>query len=723
MSKETKTLLRSRFGYCKTCPDIPVLLFDIRKSRLNPLWSSKQPRTVEGESLGGKCLKCNPRLDPRYREAPSRSTSSDGLSTPSLGSRASSWKSTGSSHTQESQGNAEAVPASTLHFDGGKGIPSETSRSMDAPSSPVRKLPPRAHSFQVKRRPLARSVSSRRHFDSSSMAARSTAPTPTVERASSDQSMPSSSSTRKLPPRSRSEHPSLAFGTVSGRRVVDTVSNLKPPGQPGLRSIPAHAGSGTLEKMVLSATDQFSPNHTLNHHETDYQDQPDLPKATAGDFAASDHGSEFSFSKEALLEEQVSTDSLSFTETSASARGFSDQKVDETVTQIKALAEDLISANSYDVLAEILVNSMKANSSNESVQQVCMQYMTDAFQKRGTHATRLVSVGAHKVIVNAMKTYGLSLPIQQLACTVLTNLAANKSIPAVLARVGVCDYISKAMSSHIGDDEIVASAVATLRTLSLEPEARASLRRLAISQQTIQAMQCHLANAAIQQDGCALLSNLAIDLGTQQVRVVDEDTLAAVFTALKLHRYNGEVVASACFALKNFTYEESNLRSIRQVNDAFELLQQAGGRGNMDANVVLERLELSLAEDESLEEQARDSLFVLVELQSDQPQLISEVIDVLKIYEWSPRMTAVCVKVLRQLMAKSSSHARMIRDQLAPSDLWARAEMFSDDQSVIEEVAMLVECMKSNDDEENLLPLNDMGLPDVEAQKQEPIVS
>ncbi len=57
--------LRKRYGFCMECAGEPVRLFNVRKSRINPLWSQKEARTVEGESFNGQCLACHPELDPR----------------------------------------------------------------------------------------------------------------------------------------------------------------------------------------------------------------------------------------------------------------------------------------------------------------------------------------------------------------------------------------------------------------------------------------------------------------------------------------------------------------------------------------------------------------------------------------------------------------------------------------------------------------------------------
>ena len=64
LTEEQIKEMRERYGFCVTCRAEPVKLFEVKKSKLNPLWKSKEPLTVLHESLNGVCLKCNPALDP-----------------------------------------------------------------------------------------------------------------------------------------------------------------------------------------------------------------------------------------------------------------------------------------------------------------------------------------------------------------------------------------------------------------------------------------------------------------------------------------------------------------------------------------------------------------------------------------------------------------------------------------------------------------------------------
>jgi hypothetical protein len=60
MSESEIRDLRQRQGYCLTCAGDPVKLFEIKRSKMNPLYQKKEPIQVANQSLDGVCLKCSP---------------------------------------------------------------------------------------------------------------------------------------------------------------------------------------------------------------------------------------------------------------------------------------------------------------------------------------------------------------------------------------------------------------------------------------------------------------------------------------------------------------------------------------------------------------------------------------------------------------------------------------------------------------------------------------
>lgn len=69
ISREERAERRLRHGFCPECKGArPVQLFWIKRSKLNPLWVTKVPRSVPSECADGVCYVCHPDRDPNRKD-------------------------------------------------------------------------------------------------------------------------------------------------------------------------------------------------------------------------------------------------------------------------------------------------------------------------------------------------------------------------------------------------------------------------------------------------------------------------------------------------------------------------------------------------------------------------------------------------------------------------------------------------------------------------------
>jgi hypothetical protein len=172
-------------------------------------------------------------------------------------------------------------------------------------------------------------------------------------------------------------------------------------------------------------------------------------------------------------------------------------------------------------------------------------------------------------------------------------------------------------------------------------------------------MQCNLSNSTIQCDGCAILSNLAVDAVNAKVEPVEKSVISVVLEAMKKHKNDEAVVSSACFAFKNLTYETTNLRSMSRANGLMDALKAVLDRFEsiFDAYETYDRLCMALAEDESLEESIVATL--QIEAQSavvQGPETIVNLLETLEMYSWSRDVAAQCLTMLASLAGSSEAH-------------------------------------------------------------------
>jgi polyhydroxyalkanoate synthesis regulator phasin len=364
--------------------------------------------------------------------------------------------------------------------------------------------------------------------------------------------------------------------------------------------------------------------------------------------------------------------------------------VEKAIRDLEPLVNDLLEAgaDSSDMLIEILVSSMDSFPSTELFQSFCLKAIWKSCKATETCG----SSNLHETVMKTMKSFPSSEKVQGYGCMIFFALAANSSNRVALVRSGSCPFLVEAMAKFTGNVSVVRNGIGALRNLSLDTEARETLNCLPTWKSIVRAMEHNTGDAAIQRDGCALLSNLAVDAEKKAVSGVSNEVLEAVVRALESHRGDVSVVTSACFALKNFTYEESNLRSLSRVQNIFKILQKAGKlTGNEEMDHIVERLQTSRAADESLEEQAQESLKAMIEVQPHRPsEMIATVMNVLRDYSWSAKIAVVCTQLLREHATKSDIHRRTILDAGTLEELKALDGAFGVRDAVKEEVLRLI---------------------------------
>lgn len=670
ISKDAKALNRSRLGYCTTCPGVPVLLFDIKKSRLNPLWFSRQPRTVDGEVLDGRCLRCAKENDSRGSLMPSRSfeitREITDIRPESLSRRPSGDSSVESRRSWTSdRGSVVSMPSN------------ETSRRAP-PSRSYSEHIPHHHSSNLNGLATNRSMRiapSRRipvsRVPSTGQLRRKTSNTSL----SGDDSIVSNTSQRSIP---RLDFGGAALGISLHRDD----------------SIGSAASFVSVLETVDDTTDVPS-EYVVDQDMT----QPALVPSFVSSDASTSTGTGSSINQECT--------------TSPEANSFRDEEKEddeeEVIQHLQLLVHELQDAESYDVMAEVIVNAMKTNETKEDVQVYCIKAISASCKKSSQSCgSAMVASHAHTAILRAMKSHTASLQVQEEGCNAISALCLNEPTRVILVRDGACLRLVKAITSHIGDCTVVACALVCLRILSHETEARSVLQQQKASEQITQAMQCHASNSAIVGDGCALLSNLAINVEQKKVSAVGKEIITVVVDVVRNHRANGQVLSSACFALKNFTYEETNLRSLARIKGILDTLQQVGGSCK-EASLVFEKVQIARTEDFSLEEHAQESLLATVELKKSDISVVSDILDVMQNYSWSSPVLTASLKALDNVCSDSAAHKRTLCEE-SKLEVIMKAMCAVNDDLVATKARGLVALISAGDDTISSSPMYRMIL-------------
>jgi hypothetical protein len=370
----------------------------------------------------------------------------------------------------------------------------------------------------------------------------------------------------------------------------------------------------------------------------------------------------------------------------AGSKVTNDEDIEGIICQVNSLVGDMQLDDdglaSAHFVAEIVLGTMKEHQSVHAIQIFCLRTICKICKGqdgRGDHSSSnknmennqqaIMEAGGGEFIVKAMSKFPDSMAIQEQGCGAIWSLGVNAKNRVGLTRAGACLMVYKALYDFLANEALVATAIGAMRTLSPELEAREAFKTLNTSKLTVQGMAMHPSSIAIQRDACALLSNLAVDIEKQSVVAVPREEMQAIVRAMENHRDVISVIQGACFALKNYSYEEKNCRTLRHCKNAEDLLvhisvfQQASLTCQADAADILERVQLSNTMDESMEYQAVEvfeqeladihqecSSSFTADAETQQKQFTATFQFLKAHHDWSPRLVARGLKTLRQLI-------------------------------------------------------------------------
>jgi hypothetical protein len=336
------------------------------------------------------------------------------------------------------------------------------------------------------------------------------------------------------------------------------------------------------------------------------------------------------------------------------------------VEELKSLLEDIVASGISEILIDTIVGTIREHANLVPIQEICLKHIWDHSKFNEAHKSSIMDAGIDVDIFRAMKSHRRAKMLQKNACGCIWSLSVNEQIRPRLARVGAAKLLFLVLEDFIEDEEVLEIVFGALRTLSPDKEFRDSIVPLLGARRVCRAMGKHRSSTPIQRDGCAFLSNAAVDIENQMVSNVHHDELSAVVRCLGDHLRNESVVSSACFALKNYTYEEKNLRSLRRFEEVIPLLEDVSKYSTkaeirFDAAEIIERIQLSGQEDDELEEIAYSSLRDAMQDRRMTVDVAVETIrDVMKQYEWSEKLLVFGLGSLLSLSRQSEEYMTRI---------------------------------------------------------------
>ena len=184
-----------------------------------------------------------------------------------------------------------------------------------------------------------------------------------------------------------------------------------------------------------------------------------------------------------------------------------------------------------------------------------------------------------ETLVQGMAKYPSDPAIQEGACDRLGDLAnASDENKVKIANLGGIQAILKAMKDHAAEAKVQENACAALLNLGINVDNKVKIAALQGIQAILKGMKDHATQAKVQRQACAALGSLAIN-DDNAVTIANLGGIQALLKAMKDHATEAKVQESACGALDNLPWTAENQALIKQ-EGAEELVRRAMSAAN-----------------------------------------------------------------------------------------------------------------------------------------------
>mmetsp|Transcript_5642 Transcript_5642/g.8017 ORF Transcript_5642/g.8017 Transcript_5642/m.8017 type:complete len:766 (+) Transcript_5642:215-2512(+) len=355
--------------------------------------------------------------------------------------------------------------------------------------------------------------------------------------------------------------------------------------------ISAHASAPT--GMSLSPSDALQPGGDemlYNDHDGDYNDRKQAARRqTSNPLDRSISSKKWSGRDESLfddVDEYIDMLECVYEERRGSMYVKSNRKLatceeksleESTAIELELLLVDLLQSGDADVTLNVLLDGMRSYPTASVVQKLCLRVLGGLAKNNESNKELIVKSDASELILDSMKRLVYEDDIQEEGCRLLWSLALCKNNIVPLIKDGAVPRIMRSMVEKMTDERLVHVALGALRALSTQM-VRHSFVPLHGKNLILQIMETHSTLSFVQRDGILILANISIDKVNRHVAVASKEELNAIIGAMNHHARETSVmsvISVACFALKNYTYEENNLRALSKEKSVMPCLKNA----------------------------------------------------------------------------------------------------------------------------------------------------
>ncbi|KAJ8011620.1 hypothetical protein DPEC_G00060160 [Dallia pectoralis] len=156
-----------------------------------------------------------------------------------------------------------------------------------------------------------------------------------------------------------------------------------------------------------------------------------------------------------------------------------------------------------------------------------------------------------KVIIEAAKAHPENTPVLSVLCATLCSLAVRNEFCQDICELGGLKIMMTLLADSYESHELTRQVLSTLRAIAGNDDVKDSITNAGGVQLIVIAMNRHMGNAQVCEQGCAALSVLALRKPNNCQVIMEEGGALAALLAMKTHSNELNVQKQSCMLLRN----------------------------------------------------------------------------------------------------------------------------------------------------------------------------
>ena len=165
-----------------------------------------------------------------------------------------------------------------------------------------------------------------------------------------------------------------------------------------------------------------------------------------------------------------------------------------------------------------------------------------------------------------------STSVLERAFTTLWSLAVLEENQEIIALEGGLGVIINGMMANLHSEKVQKQACGCLAVLSSLSSNKTMIRDLGGLDAIVYAMWTHYKSEEFLIEACRALSELAVNVQTNEVMICSEGEVNAIIACMKRFPSSERLQEHSCVAMRNFTLSPDNVRLMKNQSDEIVLL-------------------------------------------------------------------------------------------------------------------------------------------------------